>query len=67
MVELIEVKRNGPFVEILVDGQALPLEAIQADSLHYNLDIGGPPTISLKLFAKNFLVEDNAKESGAED
>lgn len=66
MVELIEVKRKGFAAEVLIDGVAIPPEAVRRTSLRYNLDPDSVPTISLELYAERIVIDDDMKEQDSD-
>ena len=67
MAELIEVKRKGDTTEILVDGVPIPTHAIRRESVYYGLDPDSPPVLSLELYAKRLVIDDDVRSPVAED
>ena len=67
MAELIEVKRKGDTAEILVDGVPIPSHAIRRESVYYGLDLDSPSVLSLELYAKRLVIDDDVRSPDAED
>lgn len=66
MAELIEVKRKGIAAEVLIDGVAIPPEAVSRTSVSYNLDPDSVPAISLELYADRIVIDDDMKEQDSD-